>query len=198
MADNDLFLTDFLKESNWVLNPRQSQPFGRGGGQVMIYGVSFWTATFEYRNLTEAAMRALSGWCADRNGAASPFTAWRPSRYRPLNGPSATNSGIGVSGVSVANSYVTMTGLPVPLAIGDMISYKTIGGGYYVGEVTAPASAGTSNVYVKPAPVTPHGTPDPKIVGALGSFKLTGLNAPIETADKVYSMSFAARQVEPK
>lgn len=188
-----------LKESSWVLEARQSQVGALLGGWVVTYGQPFWRANFSYSGLKEAEFRALSAWIARREGARYTFTAFRPSRRQPIEGPSVNNSGIGISSVDTSGSTISFSGLPCDLSAGDMVSYYTNQGGYYCGEVMYDAAevSGAATVTVKPAPVTAHtSTPAVRIVEALCEFQIEGIPAIAEPFDKKYAVSFAARQVE--
>jgi len=220
MSQGEIFLTDRLKDSSWRLAHRQSAPFGRQTGQVIVYGASYWTASFRYENLDEAGLRALSAWLARRQGSRVTFTAYRPSRATPLSGADS-NAGIGVSSVNTAASTLVMTGLAVALTPGDMVSYYTAASGYYCGEVVATTlvldadwflfsgawdEAGewvdgaswdfSQTVTVSPAPVTANASPQARVYQALAEFQMDGQPTISEPHDKRYAVSFSARQVE--
>ena len=197
MSQGEIFLTDRLKDSSWVLAHRQSQPFGRQTGQVITYGASYWMAQFRYENLSEAGLRALSAWLARRQGSRVTFTAYRPSRRSPASG-ATSNSGLGISSVNTAASTVAMTGLGAALAPGDMLSYFTAANGYYCGEVVSAGSisSGAQTLTVSPAPVAANGTPQARVFEAVAEFQLVGQAQITEPHDKRYAVSFSARQVE--
>jgi hypothetical protein len=196
LSQGEIFLTDRLKDSSWSLAHRQSVPFGRQTGQVIVYGASYWMASFRYENLDEAGLRALSAWIARRQGARVTFTAYRPTRARPASGASS-NAGLGISAVSTVNSTVAMTGLAGALAAGDMLSYFTAASGYYGGEVVSAGaiSSGAQTLTVSPAPVAAHGSPQARVFQALAEMQLEGEPNISEPHDKRYSVSFSARQV---
>lgn len=196
MSAGEIFLTDRLKDCSWGLQHRQSAPFGRQTGQVIVYGASYWMASFRYENLDEAGLRALSAWIARRQGARYSFTAYRPTRAKPANGASS-NSGLGVSAVSTAASTVALTGLTGALLAGDMLSYYTAASGYYCGEVVSAGafSLGAQTLTVSPAPVAAHASPQARVFQALCEFQLEGDPQIAEPHDRRYALSFSARQV---
>lgn len=199
MSQGEIFLTDRLKDCSWTLVPRQSVPFGRQTGQVIRYGQPYWAAQFRYENLSETGLRAMSAWLARREGARVTFTAYRPTRARPLSGLSS-NSGIAIFDVSTANSTLSLSGLGSnAIAPGDMVSYYTAANGYYCGEVVSVSSlsSGNQTVTVSPAPVAINGsTPNVRLVQALAEFQLDGEATISEPHDRRYAVSFSARQVE--
>lgn len=198
MSQGEQLLTTCLKDASWVLVPRQAVPAAAFGGQVISYGSSYWVAGFSYSGLKLDEFRALSAWLARREGARYTFTAYRPTRAQPADGPSVTNTGVDIASVDAANKTISFTGLPCDLTAGDMVGYSTAAGGYYVGEVTADAaeSGGAATVSVTPAPVTEHATANARIVQALGEFQLDGPPRISEPHSKRFEVSFQARQVE--
>lgn len=197
MSAQEIFLTDRLKDCSWNLQHRQSAPFGRQGGQVITYGQPYWMASFRYENLSASALRALSAWIARRKGASVSFTAYRPARVSPANG-ATSNSGLGISAVSSSAGTIGLTGLSAALAPGDMVSYATLAGGYFCGEVVSAGaiSTGAQTVTVVPAPVAVHGTPQARVYQAVAEFQLDGTPQITEPHDRRYNVSFSARQVE--
>ena len=199
MSAGEIFLTDRLKDCSWSLMHRQSAPFARQTGQVIVYGSAFWNASFRYENLSETGLRALSAWIARREGARNSFTAYRPTRRLPASGL-ASNSGVGISAISTANSTISLSGLGSNAMIaGDMVGYYTAALGYYCGEVVSVGSlsAGAQTVTVSPAPVAVHGsTPNVRVVDALAEFQIEGQPTISEPHDLRYAVSFSARQVE--
>lgn len=200
MSQGEIFLTDRLKEAVWTLNQRQSAPGSRdGGGAVVTYGRPFWTLSLRYENLDDAAFRQLSGWIARRDGARVTFTAYRPSRPRPLLAPSQSNAGLGVSSVNASASTVSLTGLgSTVISPGDMIGFYTSTSGYWIGEAVATAtpSGGAATVTVKPYPQTPHAsTPNVRLYQAIGEFQLSGLPQITEPHDGRRNVAINAVQV---
>lgn len=201
MSAGEIFLTDGLKECTWTLMERQSDPETReNGGAVVTFGRPFWVMSARYDNLSETAFRLLSAWIARRKRSRVTFTAYRPDRPATLLNPAITNSGLGVSAVSIENATVSLTGLGSNvISPGDMISFYTATGGYWVGMATATATptAGAATVSVWPPPQTPSTSPSPavRLLQALGEFQLTGEPALSEPSSRVRSVEFTARQV---
>jgi hypothetical protein len=199
MSAGELFLTDKLKECTWTLNERQSEAETReNGGQVVALGRPFWSLTARYENLTDTDFRTLTAWLARRKRSRVSFTAWRPDRPALALNSSITNSGLGVSAVSISGGTVSLTGLGSNvISPGDMIGFSTLASGYWVGMATATAtpSGGAATVSVWPYPQTPHGTPNVRLLKALAEFQLVGEASIREPSSRVRSVEFNARQI---
>lgn len=199
MSAGELILTDCLKECTWTLNERQSEAETReNGGQVVALGRPFWSLQARYDNLDIDQFRALTAWLARRKRSRVSFTAWRADRPALALNSSITNSGLGVSAVSISGGTVSLTGLGTNvISPGDMIGFSTLAGGYWAGEATATASptAGAATVNVWPYPQTPHGTPAVRLLKALAEFQLVGEPSIREPSNRIRSVEFNARQV---
>jgi hypothetical protein len=199
MSAGELFLTDKLKECTWQLVERQTDAETReNGGQVVSLGRPYWMLTARYDNLDIDGFRQLTAWLARRRRSRVTFTAWRPDRPALALNSSISNSGLGVSAVSISGGTVSLTGLSTNvISPGDMIGFSTLAGGYWVGEATATATptAGAATVNVWPYPQTPHGTPNVRLLKALGEFQLVGEPTLREPSSRVRSLEFNARQV---
>lgn len=199
MSAGELILTDCLKELTWRISERQSDPETReNGGQVVTFGRPYWTLNARYEGLDDQGFRALSAWIARRKRARVSFTAWRTDRPTPYLNPAMTNTGLGVSAVSISGGTVSLTGLGSNvISPGDMVGFSTLAGGYWVGEATATATptAGAATVNVWPYPQTPHGTPNVRLQKALAEFQLMSEPDLSEPSTRLRSLSFSARQV---
>lgn len=199
MSAGEAFLTDCLKTCTWSLAERQSEAETReNGGSVVALGRPYWVIDAQYENLDDAGFRALTAWLARRKRSRVSFTAWRPDRPALLLNSSISNSGLGVSAVSISGATVSLTGLSTNvISAGDMLGFSTLAGGYWVGMATANAtpSAGAATVSVWPPPQTPHGTPSVRLNKPLGEFQLVGDPSMSEPSSRNRSLSFSARQV---
>lgn len=199
MSAGELILTDCLKDCSWALQEMQTSPMSRSGGApVVSFGRPFWTLRARYENLSESAFRELTAWISRRQRSRYSFTAWRPDRPTTALNSSITNSGLGISSVSIGGGTVGLTGLGTNvISPGDMLGFSTLAGGYWVGEAlaTATPTAGAATVSVWPYPQTPHGTPNVRLLKALGEFQLDGTPDVTENADRTRSVSFTATQV---
>jgi len=199
MSAGEVFLTDCLKECTWTLVERQSEAETReNGGSIVALGRPYWAMTAQYEHLDDTAFRLLTAWIARRKRARVSFTAWRPDRPAPVLAPSITNSGLAISGISIAASTISLTGLSTNvISPGDMLGYSTLAGGYWVGMATATAvpTTGAATVNVWPPPQTEHGTENMRLLKALGEFQLVGDPSMSETSSRTRSLSFNARQV---
>lgn len=201
MSQGEIILTDKLKDLTWEPpEERQSEQNQRGGNdQVVTFGRPFWRIRASYDGLDDAGYRALTAWLARRKGSRVTFTAFRPSRRRPLLAPALTNSGLTVVAVNVSGGTVTIGGVgTTAISAGDMVGFYTTAGGYWVGEATAAASPSGGQVIipVHPYPQAAHAsTPNPRLFEALGEFKLVGRPQNTERPTKRHSVSFEAIQV---
>jgi len=200
MAYNaELFLTDRMLECTWMIDEIQTAPgYRSGAGNVIKMGYPRWIIKAKYNNLDDALIiRKQSAWIARREKSANPFTAFRPLKRKPLNAPSGSNSGLGISGVDIASGTIDVTGCSWDISEGDMVSYRTSVSGLYVGEVKANVSQGsTMTLPVWPPPFAPHASaPDLKLVDAVGEFQLLEMNPLIEVPDRKNNWDFTAKQV---
>lgn len=199
MSAGEAFLTDCLKDCSWTLIERQSDPETReNGGSVVTFGRPYWVMSARYDNLSDEGFRSLTAWLARRKRSRVTFTAWRPDRPALLLNSSISNSGLGVSAISIASATASLTGLSTNvISAGDMIGFSTLAGGYWVGQATANAtpSAGAATVSVWPPPQTPHGTPNVRLNKPLGEFQLVGDASVSEPSSRIRAVEFSARQV---
>lgn len=167
-----------------------------GGSIVLQTGVPYWEASLRIETPTPQARAVWSGWLAARQADKNTFLLGRTFRRIPRNG-TVNDTGLGLAAINVANSTISLSGAGTYTAkIGDMISYKTSGGGYWLGVVTAQAAAagGAVTIPVWPYPMTAHASPAPRRFSAFGEFFLTGRVGKSETAEPDY-LEFTARQL---
>lgn len=196
--ENEIFLTDRLKSCSWTPQLRQNVQTTRGGESIAIeYGPAFWTASFRYDNLQENQYADLMAWIDRRNGSAVAFTAYLPSRRLPRNIPGETNAGLSVSGYSSTLGRITIN--REAIALGDFLSYIASDNSQYCGRVIEIVSSGggSSTVRTFPFPKPPAGSPAPRIREAVARFRMVPQTLRIDDrAEKIYSVSFEARQKE--
>jgi hypothetical protein len=202
MSAGELILENGLLKMDWAPVPLQAAPMSNSGDEaVVIFGPTLWRLQVETRRLSMAEARAWSAWLNRRQGRAYSFTAWRLFRYAPASGVLGSPDGSLTVSVDVGARTVTLSGVGGYQArVGDMISYRTAGNGWWAGEVQADvnASGGSITLPVLPAPVAPHAlTPAVRRVQALAEFKLATVPEPIEDyTDR--RLSFEAMQVYPR
>jgi hypothetical protein len=191
----------YLKDLLWH-PPEEVQtelPTRGGNPQVHTFGRPKWRLTVAYDGLPDGPAREMSAFLARRKQAAVSFTATRLSRRTPRNAPSLTNAGLTLGGVDLEAGTVQVNGVGGLIIFpGDMVSYRTLANGYWVGLATATAnpSAGNIVIPVYPPPKTPHeDTPAVRLVDVLGEFKLAGRSRNTEPYDGRESVSFEAVQV---
>lgn len=200
MSAGEFIITDRLKECTWTLNERQSEAETReNGGQVVSLGRPYWSLNMRYENLENDGFRTLTAWLARRKRSRVSFTSHRADRPAPQLDPTRiSNSGLGVSAIDISTGTVSLTGMGTTvISPGDMISFITLAGGYWVGEATATAipTAGAATINVWPYPQTPHGTPNVRLYYALGEFQIVGEPSIREPSSRIRSVEFSARQV---
>jgi len=163
----------------------------------LTVGEPFWTATLRVETPTRQSKSVWGAWAAARRGSRNPFLISRSWRLIPRGGP-ISDTGLTVASVNKGASTVTFSSAGAWAAkIGDMISYYTTAGGYYIGEVLAPATASGGNITVQvwPPPATPHAsTARPRRNYAFGEFYLSGRLSRTETKEPDF-IEFEARQL---
>ena len=198
MADGDLIIGDYT-DMPWKLDRFQGvRMFNSGFNQVNEQAEPRWwfEAVTPWQDKDD--FQELDAWIVDREGSASTFVTWRQSR--PFGKvPVVSDVGLTVSGWNRADSHVSFGNTGVWTATrGDMISYYTKKGGYWIGMVmeTRAASGGNmANLKVKPAPFEPHETlAAPRRIRALGEFQMVGVPTPTERVDE-RRYSFTASQI---
>lgn len=187
-----------ITDSLWELNFIQTERTIASGDNInLTIGQPYWTAEIRVETPTRQAKSLWRAWHAARQGSRVPLLISRAFSLIPRGG-SVNDTGLSVSSVHKANSTITLAGAGTYTAKpGDMISYYTDAGGYWVGEVTAEATASGGNVTIPvvPTPATPHATlARPRRMYAFGEFFLTGRTQRQETADPDY-FEFSARQI---
>lgn len=196
---NEIMLTDGLKSCTWQPNLRQNDITTRGGDSLSVeLGPPFWTVSFRYENLRPASWRLQTAWMNRRNGSSVPFTAFRPSRRYPANHPSTDNSGLALSAYNSTTGAITLN--KGNMAIGDMVSWIDSNDAQFVGEIKeVDAVSGVSTTFKTfPFARQPNGiSASPRIFEAVGRFRIVPSSVrPEDRNDKIYSISFDARQEE--
>lgn len=187
-----------ITDGLWTLNFLQTERTIANGDSVNLsIGVPYWTAEIRVETPTRQSKAVWRSWLNARQASKVPLLISRAFSLVPRAG-SVTDTGLGVSSVHKANSTVTLSGAGTwDAKPGDMLSYYTDAGGYWIGEITAAASAsgGAITVSVVPTPATPHATlARPRRMYAFGEFVLSGRVQRQETADPDY-LEFEARQI---
>lgn len=163
----------------------------------LTVGVPFWRASIRVETPTRQAKRVWSTWATARRGSRNTFLLSRSFAMAPRAGV-VNDTGLGVSAVNFGASTVTLSGAGThPVSTGDMISYYTAAGGYYIGVATAAAipAGGSVTLAVWPPPPAPHGsTARPRRMWAFAEFFLTGRLNRSETAEPDF-LEFEARQM---
>ena len=163
----------------------------------LTVGAPFWRASIRIETPTRQAKAIWRAWATGRRGSRNPFLLSRSFSIIPRAG-AVSDTGLGVSGVNFGASTVTLTGAGThPVRTGDMISYYTAAGGYYIGEAIAAATPSSGNVTIAiwPPPAAPHAsTPRPRRMYAFGEFFLDGPVNRTETHEPD-SLEFEARQL---
>ena len=172
-------------------------PVASGESITLTTGHPYWMLSIRVETPTRQAKAIWRNWHARQRAARKPFLASRSFSLIPRAG-AISDTGLSVSGYNACASTVSLAGAGAWNAkIGDMISYYTAAGGYWLGEVQAPASASSGNIVVSvlPFPVAPHASlARPRRMYALAEFRLTGRAARTETHEPDY-LEFEARQI---
>lgn len=188
-------------EATWQENEDQASAFSNNGqGAVLEIGDPFWTVDVKVSIISREHFDVWDAFLARRRLQGFTFTMWRSLRRRPRDTGIVTDSALVLSGINVGASRLTLSGYGAGRTahIGDMISYRTAGNGYWIGKVVAPASAdgsGQVTVDVWPRPWPAHASaPLPRRIEALGEFRLSKVPRKTEGYNN-WRIQFEAEQV---
>lgn len=189
MADNELILTNGLKEMTWTPQEIATVPFTFSGGINVELGKPFFSIRCVYGpGLTKSEWKALRAWIGRRRGAKSPFRAFHAMNRTPDGG--ATSCTITADGSGTID--ITMSPAPVP---GDFVAYDVTAGGRAVHEISENVSGNTWDVF---PPADKAGGANASCVDAAGEFRLDPSSVRMkEVYDPKNTVSFEARQEKP-
>jgi hypothetical protein len=201
MSAGELAPSFGIVEATWEENEDQASAFSNNGqGGVLELGDPFWTIDVKVTIISRDHFDQWDAFLARRRLQGFTFTMWRSLRVRPRDAGIVSDGALVLSGINVAASQLTLSGYGAGrnAHIGDMISYRTLDNGYWVGKVVAPATAdgfGQVTVDVWPRPWAAHASaPLPRRIQALGEFRLTGKPRKTEGYNN-WRIQFEAEQV---
>lgn len=180
MSAGELIPYRGMTKADWEPIEQQAAPETLSGdADVLELGRGYWVVNFEFELPKREDFDAISAFLTRRQGAAVTFTAPRFFRKLPRDLSITSDAGLTVTGLSKSSRLVQFTGVGASKAYtGDMISYRTVADGYYIGQVQADVDpvGGAITMNVWPEPMTQHAsTPSPRRIEALGEFRLDGL-----------------------
>jgi hypothetical protein len=202
MADGDLILDHVVNDMPWRLDVIQGpRMLNSGFSQVTRMAEPRWMFELStgWMARDSAEFREWDYWLHDRDGAASTFTAFRMSMQN-AQVPVSSDVGLTVTAIDRAARTVSFGSTGTWTATkGDMVSFYTAAGGYWIGQAmeTKSAVAGAmSALKVRPPPFTPHASlAAPRRIRALGEFQLVlPVPKPIERIDEC-RINFTASQI---
>lgn len=199
MAAGELIPIYGLLKMDMAPVPHGSSRMGASGNSIVgRQGPTRWKLQVQTDYLDMLEARYWSTWLNRRISEGETFTAWKLFRVNPMFGVGANPDGsVGVT-VDSANNRISLSGVPgYSAGLGDMISYRTPAGGFYLGEVqasTVGSGSTCNNIPMLPKPLAAHGTPAVRRVQALAEFELTTPLDPFEDYTG-RSISFEAMQV---
>jgi hypothetical protein len=176
-------------------NVQTSRRTNAGGSQVLTTGLGFWTAKLRIETPTRQAFSVWDAWATARQASRYPFLLGRTFRNTPRGG-AVTDSGLTLTSINAAAGTITLGGAGTYTArMGDMISYKTSAGGYWLGTALANvvAAGGSLTIPVWPMPLPANATPKPRRTSAFGEFTISRVRKS-ETFEPNY-FEFEAEQV---
>ncbi|WP_084398265.1 hypothetical protein [Henriciella aquimarina] len=190
-----------IVEAQWSRVENQTQIASNAGeADVIEIGEPFWRIELDVDIKDRAHFDDWDSFLARRRLHDLTFTIWRTFRPRPRDLQITSDIGLYLDAVSVSSSIIKLSsyGANRKAYPGDMISYITAGGGYWIGQVTEEATASAAGVIeckVWPRPVTPEaGGSSPRRIQALGEFRL--IEQPrIREGFKRWSFRIEAEQV---
>ena len=188
-------------EAGWSRVENQTEIASNSGeADVLELGEPFWAIDVSVNIRDRDHFDEWDSFLARRRLHDLTFVMPRTFRQRPRDPLITSDTGLTVNTISAANSTVTLGGYGAGRKAypGDMISYRTLGNGYWIGQVTGEATANGSGVItvpVWPRPRALHATSVlPRRIQALGEFRL--IEQPrIREGFKRWDVSFKAEQV---
>ena len=188
-------------EAVWQRNEVQTETASNSGeADVIEIGDPFWSIEVKVNIKDRDHFDLWDSFLARRQLQNFTFTTWRTFRPNPRDPAITSDSGLILNAISVSASTLRFFdyGAYLKAFPGDMISYRTAGGGYWIGQVTGEVSAddaGTIVVPVWPRPVAADSSdPAPRRIQALGEFRLTE-QPRIREGFKNWSFRINAQQV---
>lgn len=187
-------------EAPWTRIENQSAPASNSGDEYPIeFGDPYWSVEVSVEIRNRAHFDLWDSFLARRRLHARTFTMWRSMRPRPCDPLITSDAGLALSSIDTAASTITLSGYGANrfAHYGDMIGYRTSGGGYWVGQVEDEAQANGSGVVtipVWPRPVAAHASPEPTRFKASAEFRLSEPPR-IREGFKRWSIRFRAEQV---
>jgi hypothetical protein len=178
MNPGELLPTNKLTRAEFVLKPNQTARMGANAGSIVVeQGPSLYQHLVETEELTLNDARIWKAFIERREGRMWTYTGWDLFYIQPQSRALGTADGaIGLT-VDTENFSLTLTGVGAYKArIGDMISYRTLNNGFWVGRVQVDVDAADDEIelIVTPRPVAAHATtPAVRRVQALGEFEIT-------------------------
>lgn len=179
MSAGELIPCRGIVGADWQPMNQQATPETLSGeSDVLELGPSYWVVDFEVECPTREDFDTWSAFLARRGGAAVTFTAPRTFRKLPRDPSVLSDSGVSLTSIDIGARTITLGGVGASKAYaGDMVSYRTLGGGYYIGQVQADTTAvgGSITLLVWPEPAAKNAVaPLPRRIEALGEFRLDG------------------------
>lgn len=175
-----------------------SRTLNSGGQFSLTTGQPFWTADVRIDAPNRQAFAMVDAWLTARQLSKNPFLMGRRFASIPRGGD-VDDSSLDVVSVDTAAGTVTLSGAGAYSAkAGDMLSYYTAAGGYWLGMILENASVAPGyeiELSVWPTPATPHAsTPAPRRRFAFGEFYIDGRISKSEGIGPRY-FEFSARQL---
>lgn len=187
-----------ITRADWRLRRQQSvRSTLSGETDVMVLGVPYWevSVTVSLPDRTDY-FDLWSSFIERRRGGDHTFLL--PRTFRPGARDVAGSSfpSASVANYSAPSSVLQISGASAwKPRYGDMISYETVGGGLWIGQVMQDEnSADPVSVQVEPKTVSPASPSNLRILDALGEFALDG-EPTFREGHKRRSLRFKAKQV---
>ena len=197
MSAGELMPYDGVPALAMRLRPQTIMRRSRSGNvQVVRLGPAYWEFSVKTTPLTEDQYGSWLAFLDRREGPMTSFTAHPMPVGSPL-GVDASNGAATVTSYNAQSKQIVLGNVGATSCLaGDMISYKTAAGGYYLGRITsnADANAGSITLTVTPEPVAPNVTPEVRLTNPIGEFVLSDMYDAPEGVE-VRSVAFSAMQV---
>lgn len=148
-----------------------------GSAFVLTLGHPRWTAALRVEAPTRQAFAVWDARLTTLKRSKTPFLLTPKFQAIPRGG-AVDDSSLDVLSVDKEDSTITLSGAGTYTAkMGDMISYKTAAGGWWIGKVLSEVNVVSPyeiTIPVWPAPATPHATANPRRYYPFGEFTIDG------------------------
>ena len=140
MSDGELAPCLGIIRGDWNLVPNQTGATTNSGEtDILDLGTSIWAIDIDVNIKDRKHFDEWDRFLTSRNLQEHTFVMPRPLRRLPADGTITSDTGLTLQSYDYANSTLTFSGggSAKKASFGDMVSYRTAGSGYWIGQVTS-------------------------------------------------------------